>query len=115
MAKEGITGKNNILSHYKAICDLVDDNVSAEVISTDFEGMVREGEELSEIDEKIVVKVPMIKEGLKAIKYFSQKGIRTNCTLIFSANQGLRLRKPEPPMFRRFWVASMTSARMVLN
>jgi transaldolase len=89
MAKEGITGKNNILSHYKAICDLVDDNVSAEVISTDFEGMVREGEELAEIDEKIVVKVPIIKEGLKAIKYFSQKGIRTNCTLIFSANQGL--------------------------
>jgi transaldolase len=89
MAKEGITGKNNILSHYKAICDLVEDNVSAEVISTDFEGMVREGEELSEIDEKIVVKIPMIKEGLKAIKYFSQKEIRTNCTLIFSANQGL--------------------------
>jgi transaldolase len=89
MAKEGITGKNNILSHYKAICDLVDDNVSAEVISTDFEGMVREGVELSEIDNKIVVKIPMIKEGLKAIKYFSEKGIRTNCTLIFSANQGL--------------------------
>lgn len=89
MAKEGITGKNNILSHYKAICDLVDDNVSAEVISTDFEGMIREGEELAEIDDKIVVKVPMIKDGLKAIKYFSQKGIRTNCTLIFSANQGL--------------------------
>jgi len=89
MAKEGITGKNNILSHYKAICDLVEDNVSAEVISIEFEGMVREGEELSEIDEKIVVKIPMIKEGLKAIKYFSQKNIRTNCTLIFSANQGL--------------------------
>jgi transaldolase len=89
MAKEGITGKNNILSHYKAICDLVDDNVSAEVIATDFEGMIREGEELAEIDDKIVVKVPMIKDGLKAIKYFSQKGIRTNCTLIFSANQGL--------------------------
>jgi transaldolase len=89
MAKEGITGKNNILSHYKAICDLVDDNVSAEVISTDFEGMVREGEELAEIDDKIVVKVPMIKDGLKAIRYFSQKGIRTNCTLIFSATQGL--------------------------
>ena len=89
MAKEGITGKNNILSHYKAICDLVEDNVSAEVISTDFEGMVREGEELAEIDTKIVVKVPMIKEGLKAIKYFSEKEIRTNCTLIFSANQGL--------------------------
>lgn len=89
MAKEGITGKNNILIHYKAICDLVEDNVSAEVISTDFEGMIREGEELSEIDSKIVVKVPMIKEGLKAIRYFSQKGIRTNCTLIFSASQGL--------------------------
>lgn len=89
MAKEGITGKNNILSHYKAICDLVEDNVSAEVISTDFAGMVREGEELSEIDSKIVVKVPMIKDGLKAIRYFSQKGIRTNCTLIFSASQGL--------------------------
>jgi transaldolase len=89
MAKEGITGKNNILSHYKAICNLVSDNVSAEVISTDFDGMVREGEELAEIDEKIVVKVPMIKDGLKAIRYFSDKGIRTNCTLIFSANQGL--------------------------
>jgi transaldolase len=89
MAKEGITGKNNILSHYKAICDLVEDNVSAEVISTDFDGMIREGEELAEIDSKIVVKVPMIKEGLKAIRYFSQKGIRTNCTLIFSASQGL--------------------------
>lgn len=89
MAKEGISGKNNILSHYKAICDLVEDNVSAEVIATDFDGMVREGEELSEIDEKIVVKVPMIKDGLKAIKYFSTRGIRTNCTLIFQANQGL--------------------------
>lgn len=89
MAKEGITGKNNILSHYKAICDLVEDNVSAEVIATDFDGMVREGEELSEIDSKIVVKVPMIKDGLKAIRYFSDRGIRTNCTLIFQANQGL--------------------------
>lgn len=89
MAKEGITGKNNILTHYKAICDLVEDNVSAEVIATDFEGMIREGEELSEIDEKIVVKVPMIKDGLKAIRYFADRNIRTNCTLIFSANQGL--------------------------
>jgi transaldolase len=89
MAKEGITGKNNILSHYKAICDLVEDKVSAEVISTDFEGMVREGEELAEIDDKIVVKIPMIRDGLKAIRYFSQKNIRTNCTLIFSASQGL--------------------------
>lgn len=89
MAKEGITGKNNILSHYKAICDLVEDKVSAEVISTDFEGMVREGEELAEIDDKIVVKIPMIRDGLKAIRYFREKNIRTNCTLIFSASQGL--------------------------
>jgi transaldolase len=89
MAKEGISGKDNILLHYKAICDIVDDCVSAEVIATDFEGMVREGEELAEIDSKIVVKIPMIEEGIKAIKYFSEKGIRTNCTLIFSAGQAL--------------------------
>jgi len=78
MAKEGITGKENILAHYKAICDLVDDNVSAEVIATDFAGMVKEGEELAALDEKIVVKVPMIKDGIKAIKYFTDNGIRTN-------------------------------------
>ena len=89
MAKEGITGKDNIMRHYKAICDIVDGDVSAEVISVDFEGMVREGEELVEIDEKIVVKIPMIKEGIKALKYFSSKGIRTNCTLIFSPGQAL--------------------------
>ncbi len=89
MAKEGIIGKNNILSHYKAICDMVDNNVSAEVIATDFQEIVREGEELAEIDEKIVVKVPMIRDGVKALKYFSNKGIRTNCTLIFSAGQAL--------------------------
>lgn len=89
MAKEGITGEENILNHYKAICDLVDDNVSAEVISTDFEGMIREGEILAALNPKIVVKVPMIKDGIKAIKYFTKKGIRTNCTLIFSAGQAL--------------------------
>src|SRR5687768_6025964 len=89
MAKEGITGKDNIMRHYKAICDIVDGDVSAEVISVDFEGMVREGEELVEIDEKIVVKIPMIKEGIKALKYFSSKGVRTNCTLIFSPGQAL--------------------------
>ncbi|HNP18571.1 MAG TPA: fructose-6-phosphate aldolase [Fulvivirga sp.] len=89
MAKEGITGKAKILAHYKAICDIVDDNVSAEVIATDFAGMVKEGVELAKIDDKIVVKVPMIKDGVKAIKYFSDKGIRTNCTLIFSAGQAL--------------------------
>ncbi|SDS18168.1 fructose-6-phosphate aldolase [Christiangramia echinicola] len=89
MAKEGITGKDNIFKHYKKICDLVDGDVSAEVIATDFEGMVREGEELVEIHDQIVVKVPMIKEGVKALKYFSDKGIRTNCTLVFSPGQAL--------------------------
>lgn len=89
MAKEGITGDANIKAHYKAICDIVDNNVSAEVIATDYEGIIKEGEELAKIDDKIVVKVPMIKEGVKAIKYFSDKGIRTNCTLIFSAGQAL--------------------------
>lgn len=89
MAKEGIKGHENIMAHYKAICDIVDDNVSAEVIATDFDTIVKEGEELAKIDPKIVVKVPMIKDGVKAIKYFSGKGIRTNCTLIFSAGQAI--------------------------
>ena len=89
MAKEGITGAENIRKHYKAICNIVDDNVSAEVISTDFEGIIKEGEELAKIDSKIVVKVPMIKDGIKAIKYFSGKGIKTNCTLVFSAGQAI--------------------------
>jgi transaldolase len=89
MAKEGITGKENILQHYLDICKIVEGDVSAEVVATDFEGIVREGEELSKLHSQIVVKVPMIKEGIKAIKYFSDKGIRTNCTLVFSAGQAL--------------------------
>jgi transaldolase len=89
MAKEGISGKDNVFKHYKAICNIVDDCVSAEVIATDYAGMIREGEELAEIDDKIVVKIPMIKDGVKAIKHFSQQGIRTNCTLVFSAGQAL--------------------------
>ncbi|GEQ86614.1 putative transaldolase [Patiriisocius marinistellae] len=89
MAKEGITGHDNILKHYVSICKIVDGDVSAEVISTDFEGMVKEGEALAELHPQIVVKVPMIKEGIKAIKYFSDNGIRTNCTLVFSAGQAL--------------------------
>ena len=89
MAKEGISGTDNILKHYEAICGIVDGDVSAEVISTDFAGMVREGELLAEIDPKIVVKVPMIKDGVKAIRYFSDRGIKTNCTLVFSAGQAL--------------------------
>ncbi len=89
MAKEGITGGNNILKHYVDICNIVDGDVSAEVISTDLAGMIKEGEALAELHKQIVVKVPMIKEGVKAIKYFSDKGIRTNCTLVFSAGQAL--------------------------
>ncbi|MBT3587367.1 MAG: fructose-6-phosphate aldolase [Flavobacteriales bacterium] len=89
MAKEGITGRENILKHYVAICTIVDGDVSAEVIATDFDGMVKEGEELASLHEQIVVKLPMIKEGVKAAKYFSDKGIRTNVTLVFSAGQAL--------------------------
>ncbi|MFO7822759.1 MAG: fructose-6-phosphate aldolase [Cyclobacterium sp.] len=89
MAKEGISGEDQVNAHYKAICDIVDANVSAEVIATDFDGMVREGKALAKIDDKIVVKIPMIKEGIKAIKYFSSEGIRTNCTLVFSAGQAI--------------------------
>ncbi|WP_298925755.1 fructose-6-phosphate aldolase [uncultured Allomuricauda sp.] len=89
MAKEGITGKESILKHYVDICNIVDGDVSAEVVSTDFDGMVKEGEELAKLHEQIVVKVPMIKDGVKALKYFSDKGIRTNCTLVFSAGQAL--------------------------
>jgi len=89
MAKEGITGQDNILKHYVDICNIVDGAVSAEVISTDFEGIVKEGEALAALHPQIVVKVPMIQEGIKAIKYFSDKGIKTNCTLVFSAGQAL--------------------------
>ncbi len=89
MAKEGITGKENILNHYKAICDIVDGDVSAEVIATDFDGIVKEGEALASLNDQIVVKVPMIEEGVKALKHFSDNGIKTNCTLVFSAGQAL--------------------------
>jgi transaldolase len=89
MAKEGISGSKNIVNHYKKICEIVDGDVSAEVISTDFDGMVKEGEALAKLHSNIVVKVPIIKDGIKAIKYFSDKGIKTNCTLIFSAGQAL--------------------------
>ena len=89
MAKEGITGKENILNHYKAICEIVEGDVSAEVIATDFEGMIKEGMELANLNPQIVVKVPMIKDGIKAIKYFSDHDIKTNCTLVFSVGQAL--------------------------
>ena len=89
MAKEGITGKDNILKHYVAICNIVDGDVSAEVIATDLEGMIREGEALADLHPQIVIKLPMIADGIKACKYFSDKGIKTNMTLVFSAGQAL--------------------------
>src|SRR5690554_4470673 len=89
MAKEGISGEQNVINHCKAICEIVDGDVSAEVISTDFENIIKEGEALAKLDDKIVVKVPMIKDGIKALKYFSSKGIKTNCTLVFTAGQAL--------------------------
>jgi transaldolase len=89
MAKEGITGHDNILRHYVTICGLVDGDVSAEVIATDVAGMIKEGEALAELHEQIVVKIPIIKDGIKALKYFSDRDIKTNCTLVFSAGQAL--------------------------
>ena len=89
MAKEGIKGENNIIKHYKDICDIVTGDVSAEVISVDYKGIIKEGEALAKLHKQIVIKVPMIEEGIKAIRYFSDKGLKTNCTLVFSAGQAL--------------------------
>ena len=89
MAKEGIKGQNAILKHYVDICNISDGDVSAEVISTDYEGIIREGENLASLHPRIVVKVPMIKDGVKSLRYFSERGIKTNCTLVFSAGQAL--------------------------
>lgn len=89
MAKEGISGDAKVMAHYKAICKIVEGDVSAEVISTNFEGMVEEGKRLADLAPNIVVKVPMIKEGVKALSYFRDNGIRTNCTLVFSAGQAI--------------------------
>jgi transaldolase len=93
MAKEGITGERNILDHYKAICNVVEGDVSAEVIATDYEGMIKQGEELAALNPQIVVKLPLIKDGIKACKYFSDKGIKTNMTLVFSVGQALMAAK----------------------
>lgn len=89
MAKEGIQGEEAVMQHYKTICDIVDGDISAEVVSTDFDGIIAEGKKLAAIHPNIVVKVPMIKEGIKAIKWFTDNGIRTNCTLVFSAGQAI--------------------------
>jgi transaldolase len=89
MAKEGIKGQDAIMNHYKTICEMVDGDISAEVISTDFDGIVAEGKALAAIHPNIVVKVPMIKDGIKAIKWFTENGIKTNCTLVFSAGQAI--------------------------
>ncbi len=89
MAKEGIVGEKNVWDHYKKICEIVDGDVSAEVISTDYKGIIEEGKKLAKLHKNIVVKVPMIREGVKAIKYFSDNGIKTNCTLVFSPGQAI--------------------------
>ena len=89
MAKEGITGEKNIIKHYVDICNIVDGDVSAEVISVDFDGMIKEGNALAALHPQIVVKIPMIEDGIKALKYFSDKGVKTNCTLVFSSGQAL--------------------------
>ena len=89
MAKEGVKGEKNIIKHYKDICDIVTGDVSAEVISVDYKGIIKEGENLAKLHKQIVIKVPMIEEGIKAIRYFSDKGLKTNCTLVFSAGQAL--------------------------
>jgi transaldolase len=89
MAKEGIKGHDAVINHYKTICELVNGDISAEVVSTDFQSMVEEGKKLAAIHSNIVVKVPMIKDGVKAIKWFTDNGIRTNCTLVFSAGQAI--------------------------
>lgn len=102
MAKEGIKGEANILQHYVTICNMVNGLVSAEVISTDFAGMVEEGKKLAALHPNIVVKVPMIKEGVKAIKYFTDNGIKTNCTLVFSAAQALLAAKAGATMVSPF-------------
>lgn len=102
MAKEGIKGKKDIFKHYEAICNIVDGPVSAEVIATDFDGMVKEGKELAKIHDNIVVKIPMIKDGVKAIKWFTDNGIPTNCTLVFSAGQALLAAKAGAAMVSPF-------------
>ena len=89
MAKEGIKGQEAVMNHYKTICEMVDGDISAEVISTDFDGIVEEGKKLAAIHPNIVVKVPMIKDGVKALKWFTDNGIKTNCTLVFSAGQAI--------------------------
>ncbi len=89
MAKEGIKGEKAVMDHYRTICEMVDGDISAEVISTDFAGIIEEGKKLAAIHPNIVVKVPMIKDGIKAIKWFTNNGIRTNCTLVFSAGQAI--------------------------
>lgn len=102
MAKEGISGQQNILKHYVDICNIVNGPVSAEVISTDFNGIVEEGKKLAALHKNIVVKVPMIKEGVKAIKWFTDNGIKTNCTLVFSAAQALLAAKAGAAMVSPF-------------
>lgn len=115
MAKEGIKGVENQRKHYVDICNIVQGDVSAEVIATDYEGMIKEGEELAALNPHIVVKVPCIAEGIKAVKYFSGKGIRTNCTLVFLSVRHCLQPRQVQRMFLRLWGVSMISVRMALH
>ena len=115
MAKEGIKGVENQRAHYLKICEIVDGDVSAEVISTDYEGMIKEGEELAALNPHIVVKVPCIEAGIKAIKYFTDKGIRTNCTLVFPVVRLFWRQRPGLPMSLRLSDVSTIYPVMELN
>lgn len=115
MAKEGIKGQEAIFNHYRAICDLVDGDISAEVVSTDFEGIIEEGKKLAAIHPNIIVKVPMIKDGVKAIKWFTDNGIATNCTLVFLQVRPSFAPKPVPNMYLRSSAVLMTAAGMGCN
>ena len=115
MAKEGVKGQDAIMQHYKTICEMVDGDISAEVVSTEFEDIVEEGKKLAAIHKNIVVKVPMIKDGVKAIKWFTDNGIPTNCTLMFSAGQAILLQKQVQNMFHHLWAVLMTVAGMAWN
>ena len=115
MAKEGIKGHDAVINHYKTICELVNGDISAEVVSTDFQTMVEEGKKLAAIHQNIVVKVPMIKDGVKAIKWFTDNGIRTNCTLVFSAGQAILAAKAGAALYRRFLGELMIVVGMVWN
>lgn len=115
MAKEGIKGEKAVMDHYKTICEMVEGDISAEVVSVDFNTIIEEGKKLAAIHPNIIVKVPMIKEGVRAIKWFTDNGIKTNCTLVFSAGQAILAAKAGAAYVSPFWAGLMTVAGMACN